>query len=147
LSFEEAIKGVFFFAEDLDFEIGHQQDIISSFHAIALDNEKELGCINIVFCSDNYLLQMNREYLNHNYFTDILTFPMSLHPLSGDLFISVERIRDNASTNKVPFKNELDRVMIHGLLHMVGYNDKTNEEIKKMREKENFYLSALPEDN
>jgi len=147
LTFEEAIKGVFFFAEDLDFEIAHQQDIISSFHAIALDNEKELGCINIVFCSDNYLLQMNREYLNHNYFTDILTFPMSLHPLSGDLFISVERIRENASTNKVPFKKELDRVMIHGLLHMVGYNDKTDEEIKSMREKEDFYLCALQEDN
>lgn len=99
------------------------------------------GDISIIFCSDEYLLKINEQYLGHNYYTDIVTFDyVENSVISGDLFISLDRVRDNAKELNIAFKEELNRVIIHGVLHLTGYKDKTEAEKKVMREKENFYL-------
>ena len=98
--------------------------------------------IVIVFCSDSFLLDLNKKHLNHDYFTDIITFSYTtLDRISGDLFISVDRVKENALKEGVFFERELERVVYHGVLHLCGYNDKTLEEIKEMRSKENYYLN------
>ena len=107
-----------------------------------IDNEgfKEENIV-LVMCSDNFLLELNKKHLNHDYFTDIITFSYTTNNhISGDLFISVDRVKDNARNQKLSFENELERVIYHGVLHLCGYNDKTPEEIKEMRSKENYYL-------
>ena len=105
------------------------------------DEKKRKGDICIIFCSDNYLLMINKKYLNSDYYTDIVTFDYVKDDLiSGDLFISIERIRENALKYRVAFFEELFRLVIHGILHLIGYNDGTDKEKKMMREKENYYL-------
>lgn len=105
---------------------------------------KQLGEINIIFCDDNNLLEKNKTYLNHNTLTDVITFDYSgQDTISGDIFISVERVLDNSKDFKVTFEHELNRVIIHGHLHLVGYKDKTEEEQKVMREKEDYYLLRI----
>ncbi len=105
---------------------------------------KEFGDISLIFCSDEYLLEMNRTHLNHDYYTDIITFDYSENQLvSGDLFISIDRVCENASDFNVSFVHELHRVIIHGVLHLCGYKDKSNEEEKLMRSKENEALSLI----
>ena len=100
-----------------------------------------MGEINYIFCSDPYLLEINKQYLGHDYFTDILTFDYSQKPVvSGDLFISIDTVRENAEYYGATFEEELHRVIVHGLLHLIGYDDHTPEEQKTMREKENYYL-------
>lgn len=108
-----------------------------------LDQEfKELGEINYVFCDDDYLLDKNIKELKHNTLTDIISIDYTVGDLvSGDIFISTERVRENALNLKVPFTEELCRVMVHGVLHYCGYGDKTKEEKLLMREKEDYYLS------
>ena len=97
--------------------------------------------ITIVFCNDDYLLEINRKYLNHDHFTDIITFNYNEgKKISGDLMISLERIRENAELYTKSFENELYRVIFHGILHLIGYDDKDEEMKKIMREKENDYL-------
>ena len=105
---------------------------------------KQIGEINCIFCDDEYLLEKNKTYLNHNTLTDIITFDYSeKDEISGDLFISIERVRENAKIYNVTFELELSRVLIHGILHLIGFGDKTDEEIKTMRQKENFYLEKI----
>lgn len=105
---------------------------------------KQFGVISIIFCSDNYLLDINVNYLTHNYFTDIITFNyVEGSVISGDLFISVERVKENAVDYNIPWIKELYRVVFHGVLHLVGYNDKSEEEKKLMREKEDYYLKTV----
>ena len=105
---------------------------------------KITGDISIVFCNDEYLKVINVKYLNHDYYTDIITFDYSKGEIiSGDLFISVDRVAENAKLNNVHFINELYRVIIHGVLHLCGYNDKTTKEKKEIRDKENFFLNAI----
>ncbi len=100
------------------------------------------GEISFIFCDDRYLLEKNIKYLKHNTLTDIISFDYTLGKLvSGDIFISVERVEDNAKDFKTSFVNELHRVLIHGILHFCGYKDKTQEEKKLMRSKEDYYLS------
>lgn len=100
------------------------------------------GDINFIFCDDNYLLDMNVKYLKHKTLTDIISFDYSLGKIvSGDIFISIDRIRDNALKYEVKFDDELKRVIIHGILHFCGYNDKTKEDKRLMRKKEDYYLS------
>ncbi|MCK5730785.1 MAG: rRNA maturation RNase YbeY [Draconibacterium sp.] len=110
-----------------------------------ISNElKEIGDITAIFCSDKYLLEMNKQYLNHDYYTDIITFDyVEKNIISGDLFISVERIKDNAKQFDIELIKEVYRVVFHGVLHLVGFNDKTDEEQELMTEKENFYLSEV----
>lgn len=104
----------------------------------------DLGEITIIFCTDDELLELNRLHLSHDYFTDIITFNYNEEStISGDLFVSVDRVMDNATQVNVSFTEELHRVCYHGVLHLAGYNDKTDEECIVMRAKENFYLTKL----
>lgn len=101
--------------------------------------------LSVNFCTDNYLLEFNKEYLNHKTLTDIITFPYNedRDGLEGELFLSIERIRENAQKFNSPFEHEFARVMIHGLLHLMGYKDKSREEKSAMRLKEEGYLNQL----
>jgi probable rRNA maturation factor len=109
---------------------------------LILKEGKELGIINVICVSDDYLLDMNIKHLNHDYFTDIITFDYTNDLIvSGDLYVSVDRVVDNAVLNTVSLNNEFLRVCIHGVLHLCGYDDKSDSEIVVMREKEDFYLS------
>ena len=108
---------------------------------VAESEIRRIGDLSIIFCSDNYILDVNMRYLQHDYFTDIITFDYCEKDiLSGDLFISIDSVRENAAYYGVAFADELDRVMVHGLLHLIGYDDHTEEEITTMRSKENYYL-------
>ena len=110
-----------------------------------INNElKEVGEISIIFCSDQYLLEINKQYLKHDYYTDIITFDyVEKNVISGDLFISTDRINDNTIKYETEVIKELYRVVFHGVLHLVGYKDKNEEEQQLMKEKENYYLSKI----
>tara|TARA_B100000902_G_scaffold82752_1_gene87341 strand:+ start:7008 stop:7418 length:411 start_codon:yes stop_codon:yes gene_type:complete len=111
---------------------------------IILQEGKRTGDIVYLFCNDNYLLKKNIKYLNHNYLTDIITFDYcEKNIISGDILISVERVEENSKIFNVDFSIELNRVMAHGLLHLLGYKDKKEEEKVKIRKKENFYLKKF----
>jgi rRNA maturation RNase YbeY len=106
---------------------------------------KWAGDITYVFCTDDYLLSMNEKYLKHDTLTDIITFDYSEKDnLSGDIFISIDRVKENAGSYKTTFNQELGRVMAHGVLHLAGYKDKTTEDKKVMKSKEDFYLTSFP---
>ena len=108
---------------------------------VAESEIRRIGDISIIFCSDNYILEVNRKYLGHDYFTDIITFDYcSGNMLSGDLFISVDSVKENSVEYGTEFEDELNRVIVHGILHLIGYDDHTEEDVKVMREKENYYL-------
>lgn len=108
---------------------------------------KRVGDVAYIFCSERKILQVNRQYLQHDYYTDIITFDYSSSSLlSGDIFISVPTVRSNASLFSVPFTQELHRVIIHGILHLTGQNDKTPSERAEMTRKEDHALSLLPYD-
>ncbi|MES1222848.1 MAG: rRNA maturation RNase YbeY, partial [Bacteroidota bacterium] len=104
---------------------------------------KRPGNINFIFCSDEYLLDINRNYLNHNYYTDIITFDLSSNPasLEAEIYISTDRVRDNARSMNTTITEEIHRVMFHGLLHLSGYRDKNRKDLKIMREREGHYIS------
>ncbi|MBZ5859066.1 rRNA maturation RNase YbeY [Flavihumibacter profundi] len=106
--------------------------------------KKKLANLNYIFCSDEYLLAINRDFLQHDYYTDIVTFELNDPgtPISGEIYISIDRIRDNAKNLEESFTRELHRVIFHGALHLCGYRDKTQEEEKLMRKMEDKYLSA-----
>ncbi len=106
----------------------------------------EAGLIQFVFCDDDRLLEINQKYLNHNNLTDIITFNYNdeYGGISGDIFISVPRVRDNAAIYKASFEEELHRVIIHGVLHLLGYDDQDDTSLEEMRSKENYCLSLLP---
>ena len=109
---------------------------------LILSEDKKPGDINYIFCDDEYLLKVNQDYLDHDYYTDIITFDyVKGKTISGDIFVSLPRILDNASTLSQDFESEFRRVLTHGLLHLCGYKDKTEEEEFKMRQKENFYIN------
>lgn len=104
------------------------------------------GDIQIIFCTDEYLLNVNRKYLSHDYFTDIITFDDSSEgKLNGDLLISIDRVKENSIEFGVSFEDELNRVIVHGILHLIGFKDKSNQEQKKIREAENRALLKLKE--
>ena len=106
------------------------------------NEDKEEGDITYIFCDDDYLLEKNIRFLNHNTLTDVITFDYCEgNSVSGDIFISIERVKENSEIFKVDFLTELNRVMVHGLLHLLGYKDKTERESNLMRKKENYYLS------
>ena len=119
------------------------QDQISSWVNFVLDEEgKELGELNYIFCDDDYLLEINVKILKHNTLTDIISFDYSLgNVVSGDVYVSYDRVRDNADNLEIRFLDELHRVMIHGILHYCGYRDKSDDEKAMMRSKEDYYLS------
>lgn len=106
--------------------------------------DRKLEEVNLVFTSDEYLLEMNKQHLEHDYYTDIITFDYCVDNLVlGDLFISVDRVRENAIDNNVDFRNELNRVVVHGVLHLCGYKDKSIDEERMMRNKEDWALNLI----
>ena len=121
---------------------GNKRNLKSSLINVLAAESVDLDKISYIFCTDKYLLNLNIKYLNHNTFTDILTFRLSdvSKPLVAEIYISIDRVRDNARHLKVDFKNELFRVMIHGLLHLCGYKDYSRSQKKAMRAKEDCYL-------
>ena len=131
-----------YFIQDTDFLFKGKAVHKAWLKAVAVEENCRLGEISVIFCSDAYLLDMNKKYLGHDYFTDIITFDYSEGELlSGDLFISVDTVRSNAAFYSAEFDDELDRVIVHGLLHLIGYDDHSEEEFAAMKEKENYYLS------
>lgn len=113
---------------------------------IAAMEGKSLGSLNYVFCSDDFLLNINKRFLAHDYFTDIITFDLSEErggAIQGEIYISVDRVADNAAQLNLPFEKELLRVVFHGLLHLCGHKDKTKKEIEIMRSKEDEYLALF----
>ena len=132
---------VSYFFEDTDFKFKNRRLNNMWLKMVAESEIKKLGALSIIFCSDNYILDINQRYLQHDYFTDIITFDYCEgNTLSGDLFISVDSVRENSIFYNVDFETELNRVIVHGLLHLIGYDDPTEDDIKVMREKENYYL-------
>ena len=111
---------------------------------LIIEENKKMGEINYIFCDDAYLLKVNQDYLQHDYYTDIITFDnVRGKTINGEIFVSLQRISDNASTLSKNHEEELRRVLAHGILHLCGYKDKTEEEIFEMRSKEDFYLKRF----
>lgn len=104
----------------------------------------ELGDLNYIFCNDDYLLNINKQYLNHDYYTDIISFDNTVNKIVyGDIYISTDRVKDNSLTFNTTFENELARIIIHGLLHLCGYKDKSQNDKQIMTQKEDYYLALL----
>jgi len=138
-----ATSPINFFNENIEFTLRNKNSIRSWLLLCVEAESEKLDEINFIFCSDKYLRKINKQYLNHDYFTDIITFPLSdkgAKQISGDIFISIERVRENAKTYRVNTNEELHRVMAHGLLHLCGYGDKSEKEVKIMRRMENKWL-------
>lgn len=132
-----------FFFENID-EISLREDLKQWIESIITAEGKKLGDINYIFCDDEYLLKVNQDYLQHDYYTDIITFDyVKGKTISGDIFVSLERIKDNAETLGKPYPSEFRRVVAHGVLHLCGYKDKSEEDEKLMREKEDFYIDKI----
>lgn len=130
-----------YFFEDTKFKFNIRRVNNLWIKQVAESENKNISNVNIIFCSDNYILDINRRYLQHDYFTDIITFDYCEgDSLSGDLFISVDTVKDNATFYKTDFADELNRVIVHGVLHLVGYDDHSEEQICTMRSKEDYYL-------
>ena len=133
---------VSYFNEDIVFPFKEKRLTSRWLKFVAESESKRLGDIAVIFCSDNYILDVNIKYLQHDYYTDIITFDYCEgNRLSGDLFISIDSVRENASFYGAEFADELNRVIVHGLLHLIGYDDHSEKDIATMRAKENYYLS------
>ncbi|HNY59007.1 MAG TPA: rRNA maturation RNase YbeY [Bacteroidales bacterium] len=136
---------IYFFNEDVNYRIRHKRLIKDWIQKTILKEGKTPGSINIILCSDEYLVKLNEKYLKHDTFTDIITFDNSDKEIvSGDLYISIQRVKENALTYLQNTVDELHRVIIHGILHLCGYDDKSENESAKMRAAESFYLSKRP---
>ena len=130
-----------YFCEDIRFTYKNKLANNRWLKMVAGSEIRKIGDINVIFCSDNYILDVNMKYLQHDYFTDIITFDYCEGKvLSGDLFISVDSVRENSIEFGTGFEEELHRVIVHGVLHLIGYDDHTEEDKKVMRQKENYYL-------
>ena len=135
-----------YLSEDVSFRFDGKKRLTSAWlRAVARQESRQIGDLSVVFCSDPYILSVNRQYLGHDYYTDIITFDYCEGPvLSGDLIISVDTVRANATEyGAASFEEELSRVIVHGVLHLVGYDDHTPGDQKLMRQKENEALALL----
>lgn len=128
-----------------DFKLKNKKIFKSALLDFAREEGARTGTLNYIFCNDDYLLELNKTYLQHDYYTDILSFPLSLEPVEGDIYISIDRVRENAVTFNTDFITELSRVMAHGLLHFLGYDDHSEKNIRVMRQKENEFILAIKE--
>ena len=135
---------VTFHVENISFKLSNRQRLKTWIKQVVADEAKTLGDVSCIFCSDDHLLSINKTYLNHDYFTDVVTFDYSERQVvSGDIFISVDTVRTNAQKYSVSFENELCRVMVHGILHLCGYKDSSKSEKLAMREREDFHLAKI----
>lgn len=133
-----------FFTEDIS-SVSIKKIILKKWISNLIQNENcSLGDLNIIFCSDDYILNINNQYLKHDYYTDIITFDYCVDKtINGDLFISIDTVKTNSEKFKTSYNQELHRVIFHGVLHLIGYKDKTTKDEKLMREKENQYLEMF----
>ena len=130
------------FNKEIDFLFKYEENIGLWLGQLIENESYKEGEVNYIFCSDGDLLEKNQKFLNHDTLTDIISFDYTLGQLiSGDIFISIDRVRDNSTLYDVSFEEELHRVMAHGVLHFCGYKDKTEKEKELMRSKEDYYLS------
>ena len=132
------------FYYEINFQLDNSKQISNWVSNTILEEGHSEGEINYIFCSDEYLHQINVEFLNHNTYTDIISFDYSVgKELHGDIYISIDRVKENAINYGTTFTKELSRVIIHGILHYCGFMDKTEKEKKLMRSKEDYYLNKL----
>lgn len=132
------------FNYETDFELLNDKRISAWISEVIQEEGFKEGEINYIFCDDETLLKLNIEFLDHDTLTDIISFDYTLGKLiNGDIYISVERVAENAREFDVDFSSELNRVMVHGVLHYIGYNDKNEDDQRNMRSKENYYISKL----
>jgi len=130
--------------EDVVFQLNNEQLTTHWIEEIIKNEKRKMGEISYIFCSNEKILEINKQYLNHDYYTDIITFDYCENKIiSGDIFISIETVKENSLEYQVDFQEEINRVMAHGILHLCGYGDKTESEKKKMREKEEFYILKM----
>ncbi len=129
-----------FFCEDVKFNLKDKLKVKQWIKNTIIQQKQIVGDINVIFCSDEYLLGVNKEHLKHDYYTDIITFNYNTEKINGDLFISIDRVFENAEKENVPRETELLRVIIHGILHLLGFNDKTKKEKVIIRAKEDESL-------
>jgi rRNA maturation RNase YbeY len=136
---------VYFFFDSVNHNLKNHARIKQVVELIFRKEKKKLDHLNYIFCNDTTLLSINKQYLKHDYYTDIITFDLSEDndKIIGEIYISVDRVRENAAILKNPFSKELLRIIFHGALHLCGYQDKKNKEERKMREKEEFYLTLF----
>ena len=131
-----------FFFEEKNFSLENRAQLKTFIESLFKKEKKKVSSINYIFCSDKRLLELNRQFLNHDFYTDIITFDLSeLNSTQAEIYISIDRVRDNAKSLNTSFKSELHRVVFHGALHLCGFRDKTKGEKTKMREREGYYLN------
>jgi rRNA maturation RNase YbeY len=129
---------------DHGFRCPQRRSIRQWVHSLVDEHKRSAGELSVIFCTDEYLLKMNQDHLNHDYYTDIITFDYSEgQEISGDLFVSIDRVRENAKTSKSLFFNELLRVIAHGHLHLIGFNDKQKQEQLVMRAQEERWIASF----
>lgn len=141
---QEAINGrmrISFTTQTISFSLKRKHFVEELLSTVVKQEKKKAGDISITFCSDKFLIALNKKFLNHDTLTDIITFQYPGKELSGEIFISIPRVRENAKKFKASFEQELHRVMIHGILHLCGYKDKTAGKKKEMRAREDHYLT------
>lgn len=132
------------FNYETDFELQNEDRIAEWISAVIKEEQFNEGEINYIFCDDDYLLKLNIEFLNHDTLTDIISFDYTMgKQINGDIYISIERVKENALDFKTEFITELKRVMVHGVLHYCGYKDKSEEDEAMMRSKENYYIQLV----
>lgn len=136
-------SGIFFTSHDVPFTMSHQEKIKQWIFNTTSAEGHDLSRLDVVFCTDGFLLTINKEHLNHDFYTDIITFPLSTDPISAELYISIDRVKENATNLRIPFSDELHRVIIHGVLHLCGYDDHHESDILIIRAKEETYLKVL----
>lgn len=136
---------VYFHNEDVRFQLKHKNKLKRWLRSVAAAEAYAFEALNFVFCSDEKLKQINNEYLSHDHYTDVITFDNSddERSIEGDIFISIDRVKDNAMQEGVDFDTELRRVMVHGLLHLMGYKDKAEADQQEMRMKEDEALASF----
>ncbi len=132
-----------FLSQHKGFSLSKQSTVKKLILSVIKKEGKKAGNISFTFCSDAFLLALNKKFLKHNTLTDIITFQYPTKELSSEIFISIPRVKENAKKFNVSFENELHRVMIHGILHLCGYTDKTTGKKKEMRKREDHYLSVI----
>ena len=135
---------ILFFTEDIPFQLKQKARIKSWIRDAIVTASLKVGNINYIFCSDTYILDVNNRYLNHDYFTDIITFDYCESKIvNSDIFISIDTVKSNSEKFNSTFQNELNRVIIHGILHLIGFDDKDETKKAEMTRMENFYLQKL----
>ena len=136
-------SGIFFTCHDIELDLHDAESWADWIHEVLEDEGFELARVDYIFCSDEFLLEVNRTHLDHDFYTDIITFPLNSNPVMAEIYISIERVKENAASFFKSFDDELHRVMIHGILHLVGYDDHEEHDVEIIRKKEEEYVKRV----